>query len=309
MLRKFLFPTLLLLAVSLTLTVSPAQARPEFAQLTGQPCSYCHISPLGGGPRNENGKAFEEELSEMNIELDPKLRLSSGQKLVHILLWLVHIPFGIGWVGMFFMAFLPAMRTHKIVIPSKQYIRQMIYGMVIIAVSGPTIVYFKMKMTPGLFATRFGLLLMVKIAAALVLFAATIVLIWHTTVLLAKRYRTLSADLENGKDLELDLEDLALFDGSEKRKALVGIDGRIFEVTGRNLWRKGIHPGGHRAGTDLSDAFGEAPHGKEVFERVTPVGRLLGKRLEGKRPSPGWAVMAGMAAASTILVVVVLWRW
>ena len=309
MTRKLSLAVLLLLAASFLLPASSAQARPEFAQLTGQPCSYCHISPLGGGPRNENGKAFEQELSEMNIELDPKLRLSSGQKLLHILLWLVHIPFGIGWVGMFFMAFLPAMRTHKMVIPSKQYIRQMIYGMVVIGISGPTIVYYKTKMTPGLFGTRFGLLLMVKIAAVLVLFTATIVLIWHTTVLLAKRYRTLSADLESGKEMELDPEDLALFDGSEKRKALVGVDGRLFEVTGRNLWRKGIHPGGHHAGTDLTDAFGEAPHGKEVFERVTPVGRLVSKPSEGKRPSPRWAVLLGMAASSTIVLVVILWRW
>jgi predicted heme/steroid binding protein len=264
---------------------------------------------MGGGPLNDDGKEFKANLGELDVELDPKLRLSSGQKLLHILLWLVHIPFGVGWVGMFFMAFLPAMRTHKMMIPSRQYIRQMIYGMVVIGISGPTIVYFKMKMVPGLFNTRFGLLLMVKIAAALVLFIATIILVWHTTVLLARRYKALSADLESGKDLELDLEDLALFDGSDKRKGLVGIDGRIFDVTGRNLWTRGIHPGGHRAGTDLSDAFVEAPHGKEVFERVTPVGRLLAERLEGKRPSPGWAVMAGMAAASIILVVVVLWRW
>lgn len=306
---KLLFAALLLLPVTLILSPETAQARPEFAQLTGQPCSHCHISPLGGGPRNENGMAFQEGLGKLDIELDPKLRLSSGQKLLHILLWLVHIPFGVGWVGMFFLAFLPSIRTHKLVIPSRQYIRQMIYGMMVIAVSGPTIVYFKMKMMPDLFGTRFGLLLMVKIAAALGLFAATIILIWHTTVLLAKRYRELSANLESGQEMELDPEDLALFDGSEKRKALVGVDGKLFDVTGRNLWRKGIHPGGHRAGTDLTDAFAEAPHGKEVFDRVTPVGRLLSKRSEGKRPSPGWAVIVGMVASTIIVLVVVLWRW
>ncbi len=145
--------------------------------------------------------------------------------------------------------------------------------------------------------------------AALGLFTATVILIWHTTVLLAKRYRELSANLESGQEMELDPEDLALFDGSEKRKALVGVDGKLFDVTGRNLWRKGIHPGGHRAGTDLTNAFKEAPHGKEVFDRVTPVGRLLSKRSEGKRPSPRWAVLLGMAASSTIILVVVLWRW
>ncbi|MDF1537236.1 MAG: hypothetical protein P1S46_12230 [bacterium] len=300
-----LLTVLLLLTVASAFPVSSAQARPEFAQLTGQPCSHCHISPLGGGPRNENGEAFRKSLS----ELDPKLRLSTGQNLLYILLWFVHIPFGVGWVGLFFLAFLPAGRKPVLVIPPGQHIRQMIYCMAVVAVAGPTIVYFKTKMTPGLFGSRFGLLLMVKIAAVLGLFAATIVLIRHTTVLLSRRYRELSGKLENGQEMELDPEELALFDGSEKRKALVGIDGRVFEVSGRNLWRKGIHPGGHRAGIDLSDAFGQAPHGKEVFERVLPVGRLVTRGSEKKRPSSRWAVLLGMAASSIIVLVVVLWRW
>lgn len=51
----------LLLGASLLLTLtmpSKAQALPEYAAQTGEPCSSCHISPSGGGPRGPRGQAW-----------------------------------------------------------------------------------------------------------------------------------------------------------------------------------------------------------------------------------------------------------
>ena len=51
----------LLLCTSLLLglgTTSTAQALPEYAAQTGEPCSSCHISPSGGGPRGPRGQAW-----------------------------------------------------------------------------------------------------------------------------------------------------------------------------------------------------------------------------------------------------------
>jgi mono/diheme cytochrome c family protein len=51
----------LLLCASLFLargTPSTAQALPEYAAQTGEPCSSCHISPSGGGPRGPRGQAW-----------------------------------------------------------------------------------------------------------------------------------------------------------------------------------------------------------------------------------------------------------
>jgi len=39
-------------------TPSTAQALPEYAAQTGEPCSSCHISPSGGGPRGPRGQAW-----------------------------------------------------------------------------------------------------------------------------------------------------------------------------------------------------------------------------------------------------------
>jgi hypothetical protein len=36
-----------------------AQATPAYAQKTGKPCGFCHVSPGGGGPLKAAGKKFQ----------------------------------------------------------------------------------------------------------------------------------------------------------------------------------------------------------------------------------------------------------
>lgn len=51
----------LLLGGSLLLALaapSKVQALPEYAAQTGEPCSSCHNSPSGGGPRGPRGQAW-----------------------------------------------------------------------------------------------------------------------------------------------------------------------------------------------------------------------------------------------------------
>lgn len=301
----------LLTVIGLTSLLVPGQAtaRPEFAQLTGNPCSACHISPQGGGPLKPEGEEFRKSLKDLNIPINPNLRISMGQRLLHLLLYLVHIPFGVAWVGLFLYTFGPALRRRSLVIPSKPYIRQIMYGTIVVLITGPLLVVSRMKMVPGLFTTRFGLLLLVKIVAVLALLTATAALLWHTTVLLARRYKRLARSLDAESELELTPDDLLLFSGQEKRKALVAVNGRVYNVTGRNLWRRGIHPGGHHAGHDLTNDFAKAPHGKEVFERVTPVGRVIDPDTSTRRGPMSWATILGVAASGIILMVVALWRW
>ena len=297
-----------ILAIGL-LIPGTASARPEFAQLTGNPCSACHVSPQGGGALKPEGKEFRENLRNLDIDIDPALRVSTGQRLLHIALYLLHIPFGVAWVGLFLYAFGPALRRKSLVLPPSSYTRRIVVSAAVVTVSGPLMVLTKMRMVPGLFSTRFGFLLLVKIAAVLFLLAATIALLWHGKVRLAGRYRRLAKALDAGSELELTRDDLLLFDGSDKRKAFVAVDGRIFDVTGRNLWRRGIHPGGHHAGHDLTGDFGKAPHGKEVFDRVNPVGRVVDPDTPVRKGPFSWAVLPGIAASGIILLVVALWRW
>jgi len=302
-------PVLLIIAIFPIFQASPAKARPEFAQFSGNPCSACHFSSLGGGPLMPTGEQFKKNLKDLDIPIDPNFRISTGQRLLHILMYFLHIPFGIAWVGLFLYAFGPALRKRSLVIPPRPYIRQIMYATIVVLITGPLLVASRMKMVPGLFTTRFGLLLLVKIAAVLALLSATAALLWHTTVLLARRYKRLARSLDADSELELTPDDLLLFSGQEKRKALVAVNGRVYDVTGRNLWRRGIHPGGHRAGHDLTNFFARAPHGKEVFEKITPVGRVIDPEPSTRRGPMSWATILGVTASGVILVVVALWRW
>ncbi len=47
-----------------------AEARPEFATELGKACSFCHIDPAGGGPRNRVGEIFEENYFEFPEDFD-----------------------------------------------------------------------------------------------------------------------------------------------------------------------------------------------------------------------------------------------
>ncbi|NLI83277.1 MAG: cytochrome b5 [Deltaproteobacteria bacterium] len=84
---------------------------------------------------------------------------------------------------------------------------------------------------------------------------------------------------------EFDLEELAGFNGQDGSPVYVVHQGKVYDVTGSRLWKNGLHMRRHHAGKDLTTDFQAAPHGTEVFERVSQVGVLkTAQPLE--RPMP-----------------------
>ncbi len=69
-------------------------------------------------------------------------------------------------------------------------------------------------------------------------------------------------------------EELRQYDGRGGRPSYVACDGRVYDVTGSFLWKDGVHQVTHRAGTDLTEALGFAPHGQDLLERFPVVGVL-----------------------------------
>jgi predicted heme/steroid binding protein len=185
------------------------------------------------------------------------------------------------------------------------------YGIAVIAVTGPFLAHFRARFIPDFFTTRFGVLLLVKILAVLVLLAATCLITWHLIYYARSRYRSLVRDLDGQHSLVLSTSDLALFTGRGKRKPLFVYEGRIYDASGRDLWRKGMHPGGHSAGTDLTDQLKKAPHGLEVMGRLPVVGTLTKEPSETDRRIRLFfrAAYAGMFACFVILLVAASWRW
>lgn len=50
--------------------IPDTDARPEFAAQEDKECTFCHIDPAGGGPRNEIGQVFEDNYFEFPEDFD-----------------------------------------------------------------------------------------------------------------------------------------------------------------------------------------------------------------------------------------------
>ncbi|MBC7345471.1 MAG: cytochrome B5 [Clostridia bacterium] len=70
-------------------------------------------------------------------------------------------------------------------------------------------------------------------------------------------------------------EELARYDGREGRPAYVAYKGKVYDVSSSFLWRDGRHQAVHRAGEDLTEAMGKAPHGEEFLLKFPVVGILV----------------------------------
>ncbi len=74
--------------------------------------------------------------------------------------------------------------------------------------------------------------------------------------------------------LELTLDELARYDGTDGKPAYIAYEGKIYDVSESFLWQGGKHQALHRAGADLTEALADAPHGPDLLTRVPIVGRL-----------------------------------
>ncbi|HHS97467.1 MAG TPA: cytochrome B5 [Chloroflexi bacterium] len=72
------------------------------------------------------------------------------------------------------------------------------------------------------------------------------------------------------------LEDLARYDGKDGQPAYIAYGGRVYDVSESFLWQGGRHQVLHDAGTDLTAALDQAPHGEDLLERFPIVGLLIG---------------------------------
>lgn len=89
------------------------------------------------------------------------------------------------------------------------------------------------------------------------------------------------------EQLEFEMKDFEKNNGKDGKPTYVLADGKVYDVTDSKLWKKGAHMNRHQAGTDLTDAFRAAPHGKEVLERFKQVGEVKTESMTvEKLPAP-----------------------
>ena len=73
----------LVASVALCLFLPTAvEARPEFATELDKECSFCHLDPAGGGPRNRIGEIFEENYFEFPEDFDMEAVTEAAKEVV-----------------------------------------------------------------------------------------------------------------------------------------------------------------------------------------------------------------------------------
>lgn len=78
-------------------------------------------------------------------------------------------------------------------------------------------------------------------------------------------------------------DDLAACHGRDSAPAFVAYRGRVYDVGGSFLWRRGRHQALHDAGADLTEALAGAPHGDDVLDGFPVVGFVV-DGSEDRRP-------------------------
>jgi len=73
----------LIVCIALSLFLpTDTEARPEFATELEKECSFCHLDPAGGGPRNRIGEIFEENYFEFPEDFDMEAVTEEAKEVV-----------------------------------------------------------------------------------------------------------------------------------------------------------------------------------------------------------------------------------
>jgi predicted heme/steroid binding protein len=67
---------------------------------------------------------------------------------------------------------------------------------------------------------------------------------------------------------------LSLRNGQDRPEIWIAFQGLVYDMTTSKLWKNGKHYE-HWAGQDLTSELANAPHTANVFEKFTPIGKLI----------------------------------
>ena len=182
-------------------------------------------------------------------------------------------------------------------------------SMSIMAVTGSILTFFRVSSLDMLFQSRFGTLLVIKIAIFLVMVTAAL----SVVLLIAPRLRRKKRQPSPAEKDELTVTELSQFDGKDGRSAYFAYAGQVFDGTASKLWKNGVHMGRHHAGADLTDALKLAPHGVDKIMGMPIAAKLVqGDESTGMTlPQKIFYFLAYLNLTSVlgILLILALWRW
>jgi predicted heme/steroid binding protein len=256
----------LLAAVLLLCLFPPASlATPEFSERTAQSCGACHLDEDGG------------ELALKGLEFaasgyvwPPRggyRVLGPVRKKMRFLIGLFHIVAAFIWFGTILYVHLMLRPAYAVKGLPRGEVALGMVSMLVVGATGVLLTISRIRSLDVLVRSPWGVILSIKIAMYLVMVSSALVVV----VVVGPRLRKREPAPARPRDGVYGPESLSSFDGKEGRPALIALGGRVYDVSKLKLWAGGTHMK-HLAGTDLTDAIGRAPHGKEKLEAAEAAG-------------------------------------
>lgn len=296
-----------LLLALLFFFAGPLSATEEYAETTGQGCSFCHLSSAGGGELTATGQGYALSLG-LKPAVSSAAKPSTTSRIFRLLIGYLHILFGFFWFG-------TILYVHLILKPGyaskglpRGEVKLGLVSILIMGITGAILFVYRVPNPGVLIETRFGILLLVKIILYLILVCSALVAVF----IVGPRLRRKQSATSSTDGSTLTLEALATFDGKDGRKAYIAYKEIIYDVSESPMWKNGTHMGRPFAGNDVTDMLAQAPHGEDKVLRMPQVGKLRGDGPVGLTPPQKlFYGMAYMNLGFVLLVILILacWKW
>jgi predicted heme/steroid binding protein len=277
-----------------------------FAKQTGRSCSSCHLDPGGGGELTPAGKEFAATLGS-HTESHSVALLNKGFRF---LAGYLHLITAILWFGTILYVHLVLKPAYAAGGLPRGEVRVGILSMIVMGVTGAVLTHYRVTSLDMLLHTRFGILLMAKVALYLVMVCTAAFVVTVIGPKLKAKKRGEAGKLAAGGDLTGD--QLASYDGKEGRPAFFGYEGKLYDATASKLWKQGVHMGRHNAGMDLTEALKLAPHGSEKVAAMPEVGALVSDaayRAPLHERVFFFMAYLNLTIVFLIVLIIALWRW
>jgi len=295
----------ILIFLLLILSPSIAESTPEYAVQTGLECQKCHADPAGGSKLTKVGENFREDLR-IKGQYRP---LKPIQRVVRLIIGYLHLLTAIAWFGTIFYVHIllkPAYAAKGL--PKGELILGW-SGIIILSITGVLLTISRIPTWKMFYATRFGILLSVKIILFMIMVASAFIV----TFVIGPKIRKKKAHPPPQKKDKLTLGDLQHFDGKENRPVYFAYKEKIYDVSSSKLWKGGAHLKKHHAGNDLTDILKTAPHEEDKILKMPVVGELLPMDAKVEKPTfeKVFYFMAYMNLIFVFLItfIIALWRW
>ncbi|MBW1642923.1 MAG: cytochrome c3 family protein [Deltaproteobacteria bacterium] len=288
-----------------------SKATNAYAVKTGKGCIFCHKESTGGQLKTvgfayiRNGYTYP--ISESTLKKAEALQ-TPFYKFVRFIMGYIHLLAAVIFFGAIFYIHIFVKPT-KIVggIPKAERLLG-ISCMIILTITGTYLTWMRIDRWEDFFNNTFGLMLFVKILLFGLMVAIALIAI---TVIHRKMRR--EGSVPQGSET-VSKDNLKAFNGTDGGPAYFAYEKKAYDVTKSEKWKDGRHFGKHVAGSDLTDAIKDAPHGTEVLERIKCLGELEGgdsAQAEPSRARRFFVVMAytNLVIIFLILVCISIWRW